>query len=85
MDRLSNRQKTNDHYDFHVFLRLHGRIPWCSSNLHRVGRGFPKGRISPFGLHEMVRVSKGQERLLVPLARGRWGSGESEVFLTMGL
>lgn len=24
--------------------RLHGRIPWRASNLHRVGRGFPNAQ-----------------------------------------
>ncbi len=53
--------------------RLHGRIPWCSSKPHRVGRGFPKGRESPFGLHEMVWVSIGAGTPFS--ATGAWSMG----------
>ena len=41
------------------------------SNLLQVGRGFPKGRESPFGLHEMVWVPRGRNALSVDGVQGR--------------
>jgi hypothetical protein len=58
---------------FVFFARPHERMPWCASNPHRVGRGFPKGRESPLGLHEMVRVSIGARTPFS--AAGTWSMG----------
>lgn len=43
--------------------RLHGQILLCSSKPHRAGRGFPKGRESPLGHHDMVWVPRGKNAL----------------------